>query len=245
MILAICTRSEEIIVAIIKEIADGLKTVAEAIKNIRTITEAVKEGRNYVAARHPEIQKDLALMVGEMRKNLVVVSDASAVLTRFRFAVAPDTGSAELARFNDYFIEQERKASDLRAHVDDLRGHCSVIREHAARISGEATASGFAVVFEMLNLRSAEREQKLGKILDRLAYEDFEIANVAEIMLSNLEGSLRDVQDTLGERGTMNPKNIRKAAKRLSEYADAFRKIEDPARNAAKDIQTLARDLQK
>lgn len=48
---------------IIKEVIDGLDTVAKAIENIEKINEAVKEGKNYIEAKHPEIKNDLRLLV--------------------------------------------------------------------------------------------------------------------------------------------------------------------------------------
>ena len=229
----------------IKEISDGLKLVADGIKSIKTIADAVKEGRRYVGATHPEIKKDLVLMVEEMRKNLRVVSDASAVLTRFKFAIAPDTGSAELARFNNYFIKQQSKAADLREHVEGLQGHCSVIREHAENISGAATAEGFAILFEKLGLKSPKREKELGKKLDRLAYEDFEVARMTEIMLTCLDSALEHVQSTLGNDGAMHLKNVKSAASMLNEYARSFEKLEKPARKASNDIKDLVKELER
>lgn len=228
----------------VKEVIDGLAVVAEAIENIRTISEAVREGKKYLETKHPEIKTDLQLMVDEIGKTMNVVAQASAVLTQFRFAVSADTGSSELARFNDYFIHHKGQAQFLRSHIDDLRGHCSKIREHAIHITGSASASGFSAIFHRLGLNSPQREQELGQKLDKLAYEDFEVANSAQIMLRCLDDALKDVQDALGDHGAMYPENVPKAAALLSEYAQAFEKLEKPARTAADDIRTVVMELE-
>lgn len=230
--------------AIIKEVLEGLDSVAKAIENIKKISEAVKEGRNYIEATHPEIKKELQLMVNEIRKSMNVVAQSSAVLTQFRFAVSADTGSSELARFNNYFIHHKSQAQFLRDHLDDLRGHCSKIREHAIKIGGSATASGFSALFAKFGLNSPQREKDLGEKLDRLAYEDFKVANSSGIMLDCLDRALNEVQNALGANGAMYPENVPVAARLLAEYAEVFEALETPARTAADDIQKMIRELE-
>lgn len=84
----------------LKDVVDGLKLVADGIKSIKIITEAVTSGRDYLKAKHPEIQGDLRAMVAELEKNLFVIKGAAAVLINFRFAIAIDTRGTELVRFN-------------------------------------------------------------------------------------------------------------------------------------------------
>ena len=228
----------------IKDIIDGLKLVAEGINSIRTIQGAIKSGANYLKVKHPEVQSDLRAMVSELGKSLSVIKRASAVLTNFQFAIAADTRGSELARFNNYFIHSKDEAQHLREHIDDLRTHCGKIREHAMKISKEATAPGFAKIFHLLGLNSPTRELELGKKLDSLAYEDFEIANSAEIMLTCLEMALRDVQNALGVGGAMYPENIPVAAALLAELGPEFEKMEEQAAVALREVQLLAKELE-
>src|ERR1035437_3870031 len=88
--------------AMVKDVLDGLKMVSEGIKNVKEIAEAVRDGTNYLKAKHPQVRDDLKALVEELRKSLNVVKQASAILTNFRFAVAADAKGLELARFNDY-----------------------------------------------------------------------------------------------------------------------------------------------
>ena len=229
----------------LKDVVDGLKLVADGIKNVKTIAEAVKNGRDYLKAKHPEIQSDLRAMVLELGKSLFVIKQASAVLTNFRFAIATDTQGTELARFNDYFIKSKTEAQHLRDRIDDLRTHCSKVREHASRISGSATATGFAKIFALFGLNSPEKEKELGERLDKLAYEDFALANSAERMLKCLEDALKDVQNALGDGGAMFPKNVPNAAALLSEYGPEFEKMEERASEAVKEASDLVKELGK
>jgi hypothetical protein len=227
----------------VKDVLDGLKLVAEAIKSVKTIAEAIESGRNYLKARHPDVQADVRAMVAELGKSLVVIKRASAVLTNFRFAIVNDAQGAELARFNNYFIQSKTDAQLLRDQIEDLRTHCSKIREHGAKIVGSATATGFAKIFVLLGLNSPNRELELGAKLDKLAYEDFAVANSAALMLTCLQGALKDVQDALGDGGSMRPQNVPAAAALLAAYGPEFEAMEDQASDAVGEIQRLVTAL--
>ena len=228
----------------LKEVIDGLKIVADGIKSIKTIAEAVKSGKEYIKSKHPEVKSDLQAMVEELGKSLFVIKRASAVLTNFRFAVSTDVRGTELTRFNDYFIQSKTETQHLSDHIEDLRTHCSKIREHSEKISGSAGADGFTKIFNLLGLNSPEKEKKLGEQLDKLAYEDFAVANSAEQMLICLEKALEDVQNSLGDGGAMYPEKIGLGAALLAEYGPAFEEMENKATEAIKDIKRLVRKLQ-
>lgn len=228
----------------IKDIIDGLKLVADGINSVRTIQEAIKNGANYLKIKHPQVRNDLRAMVSELGKSLSVIKRASAVLTNFHFAISADTSGSELARFNNYFIHSKDEAQHLREHIDDLRTHCGKIREHATKISGEADATGFAKIFHFLGLNSPKLEMELGEKLDKLAWEDFEIANSAERMLTCLEMALKDVQNALGVGGAMYPDNIPAAAALLAELGPEFEKMEEQAAEALSEVQSLAKELE-
>jgi len=229
----------------LKDVVDGLKLVADGITNVKTIAEAVKNGRDYLKAKHPEIQNDLLEMVVELGKSVFVIEQASAVLTNFRFAISTDTRGTELARFNDYFIKSNTDAQLLRDRIDDLRTHCSKVREHASRISGSADGKTFAKIFALLGLDSPAKEKELGERLDILASEDFALANSAEEMLKCLEDALKDVQNALGEGGAMFPQNVPNAAALLAEYGPEFERMKDRASDAVKEMRDLVKELEK
>lgn len=227
----------------VKEVFEGLKLVSEGIKSVRTIADAVKSGTDYIKNRHPEVQSDLRAMVNEMGKSVSVIKQASAVLTNFRFAISVDTGASELARFNDYYIKSKSELAYLRDHIQDLRSHCSKIREHSQKIIGSTTVEGFKKLFSLLGLNSPKREEELAQQLDKLAYEDFDLANSAERMVNCLEDALKDVQNALGDRGATYPNKVPVAAALLAEYGVEFEKMEENAVEAAKEVRELVEEM--
>ncbi len=228
----------------VKDVIDGLKLVADGIESVKTIADAVKSGKDYVTTKHPDVQNDLRLLVDELRKSLLLIKRASAVLTNFRFAVSADNQGLELARFNDYFIQSKTETQHLENHIDDLRTHCGKLREHGQRIGGEATVTGFTKVFTLLGLNSPEREKQLGEQLDKLAYGDYAVANSAAKMLYCLVTALKDVQNALGDGGAMHPENVPNAAALLAEYGPEFERTEEQAAEAVKDVRELVKELQ-
>jgi hypothetical protein len=228
----------------IKDILDALKLVSEGIDNVKSILDAVKTGANYLNTQHPDVQGNVQKLVVELGKSVGVVKQASAVLTNFRFAVSADGRSDELARFNDYFIKSKTEAQFLRDHIQDLRTHCSKVRDHAHQIGARSNADGFVALFaSVLNLRDPAREQELSQNLDRLAFEDFAVANAADRMVVSLEEALMLVQNALGAGGAMYPKNIPAAADVLAAVGPAFQQIELQASQALSDVQKFATAL--
>lgn len=74
--------------SVIKEVADAVKGVAEGVEHIRTVAKAVRDGKNYLRAREPQVRQELATMCAEMQKTATAVAAASAIVTHFRFTVA-------------------------------------------------------------------------------------------------------------------------------------------------------------
>jgi hypothetical protein len=228
----------------IKDILDGLKLVADGIDSVKSILEAVKTGANYLKTQHPDVQGEVRQLVVELGKSVGVVKQASAVLTNFRFAIAADSGSHELARFNDYFIKSKTEAQFLRDHIDNLRTHCSNVRDHAARIGAASNSNAFTALFAtFLNLRDQAREKDLSEKLDKLAFEDFAVANAADAMVKWLEQSLSLVQNALGTGGAMYAQNIPAAAEVLTQLGPAFEKMESQSAQALTEVRQTANSL--
>jgi len=89
----------------LKDVIDGLKLVADGIESIKTIADAVNSGKDYIKRKHPKVQKDLRLMIEELRKSLLLIKRASAVLTNFRFAISTDSlgGESNITGFTKIF----------------------------------------------------------------------------------------------------------------------------------------------
>lgn len=228
----------------IKDILEGLQLVSSGIDSVKSILAAVRTGTDYLKTKYPEVQGDVRQLVTELGKTVGVVKQASAVLTNFRFAVTADGGSHELARFNDYFIKSKSEAQFLRDHIEELRTHCSKVRDHALTIGAASNSNGFVALFAtVLNLRDPSRELALSEKLDRLAFEDFEVANAADRMVRCLEDALTLVQNALGTGGAMYAANIGEGAHVLSLLGPAFETLELQAAATVDEVRKTADSL--
>ena len=153
---------------IVAEVTDGLRLVAEGIKNLRTIHSAIKDGRKYFESRHPDVKGDLAAMCVEMRKTLQAIATASAIITHFRFTVESSVSESEPARFNNHLMAHKAQAQNAEAQLDSLRGHCSVIRDHAQKLEGKSKKANLSGMLKLFGLDSEKRENELAAALSRI-----------------------------------------------------------------------------
>jgi hypothetical protein len=229
--------------AMLAQVLDDLKMVSEAISHVKSIVAAIREGTDYLRARHPELRAELQRLVAELRKTILLIVDASALLTGFRFAVTATSDDREAVRFNEHFMEQARKVRLLRDQIEDLRTHCSAVRAHAQKLGDSVGISGFQSIFSRLGITAPERRLELANKLDKLAFEDFQVANGAATMFKCLDAALDDVQAALGGPGSMDPKNVPVAAALLGQYAAALRPVQRDATDTSDAIDAAIADL--
>jgi hypothetical protein len=117
------------------------------------------------------------------------------------------------------------------------------VRAQASLIAGGAGQPAFLKLFGYLGLRSADREKELADKLDKLAYEDFAVANSAQKMLDCLTAALKDVQDALGTGGAMYPQNVPSAAALLGQLGPAFSDMEELASDGVRDLRSVVEEL--
>ncbi len=230
--------------AIVKEVQDAIAAVANSIDNIRTIAEAVKNGRNYLKTKHPEVSKNLAKMCKEMQKSSKVLAEASKIVTNFSFVLGPDLAS-EATRFNKLLIDHKTDAETVEQRIDAMRGSCTVIKKHANTIAKAAKSpqglkSSVAVA---LGLHSPDKERRLADALqgiydDEMAYHE----GVCE-MARAIQATLNVVGVALGPPGAIDPANVPNAATILGEHATAFAKLENDCKNIGRELQESIDDL--
>jgi hypothetical protein len=230
----------------LQDVVDGLGLIADGIKDIKEIAEAVRDGRDYVKKKHPEVTVMVRDMLEELRKTTSSIAHTSGVLTNFRFTRLPaGSAASEATRFNEHLIEHNGKAHDLEQQIEAVRGHCSKIRQAAFDIDARAvTNKGIGGLLSLLGLSSAAREQELTKKLDKLAFEEDRTLNAAVRMVTCLNRALRHVQQTLEIDHQPDAKMIPAAAALLAEYSQAFEAIEGPAKAATAEIAAIASSLQ-
>jgi hypothetical protein len=114
---------------LVTEVADVVRTLADVVRNTREIVDAVNDGRKFLAAKHPEAQKDFAELLSQMQLTVEGLAEVTKVISGFRFVtdmrtLDRDTADRELARFNDYVIEQKADIARLKNRIRELKADC-------------------------------------------------------------------------------------------------------------------------
>ncbi len=231
--------------SIVKEVADGIKLVAEGIDNIRKIYDAIRDGKKYLETTHPDVKSDVSAMCIEMRKTLQAIATASSIITHFRFNVSSQAIATEPSRFNNYLMQYKTQAMNIENQLDSLRGHCSTIRKHAQDLEKKAKKAKLASMFKLFGLNSDQMEQELASALDQVYNEEMQFHSNVWTMRMVLERSLDDIGQKLGSPGAMDARYVPTAAKILGEYAEHFSKLETEANYAALQLQTLVDELSR
>jgi hypothetical protein len=221
----------------IDDVIEIIKQVAEGVDHIKTIADAVKDGRDFLKARHPEIQTDLTALCQEMQKTTIAVAAASAVLTHFRFTVSGSAVSSEPARFNEHFIAHKERAARVSISLEAMRGHCSKIREHADRLCGNLKPKKVDRLLQLFGIDSTERDRQVGRALQLIYDDEMQGHLLVNRLALGLQLSLEDIGKALGPPGQMLPENVPAAATLLGHYAQAFSGLESQCNYLALDLQ--------
>lgn len=223
--------------AIIKEVLDALKDVADGIEHIRTVASAIRDGRKYLTLKYPEVKTDLGALGTELQNTATAVAAASAVLTHFEFTVAGMDVDRQPARFNDYLIAHKEKAALVARSLQAMRGHCHVIHKHAENLKKRAESLNLSRLLLLFGLDSAERDRQVAEALKEIYDEEIQGYKLVAQLSFALQTALNSISEALGPPGTMDPKNVAAAAKLLGEYAVVFQRLETQSNYLALDIQ--------
>lgn len=231
--------------AIVGEVQDAIAAVANSIDHIRTIAEAVKNGRDYLKTKHPEVAESLASMCVEMQKSSHALASASAIVTDFSFVLGPDLAS-EAARFNKELIDHKTDAETVEQRIDAMRGHCTVIKDHAAAIAAAAISRGLrSSVAAALGLHSSDKERGLAEALQGIYDEEMAYREGVYEMAHAIQGTLKAVRDALGPPGAIDPASVPNAATILGEHATAFAELETDCKRIGRELQESIDNLRE
>jgi hypothetical protein len=229
---------------IVKDVVDSLKDVAEGIDHIRTVATAVRDGRDYLKLRHPDVRNDLVALCTEMRNTATAIAAASAVLTHFRFTVEGSSVDSEPSRFNDHLIAHKEQAAQVAKSLQTMRGHCHVIRQHADRLEAKASSLNLRMVLQLFGIDSAERDRQVAAALRQIYDEEMQGYRLVHRMSQALQLALKDVTEALGPPGAMLPSNVTTAARLLGEYGEAFGRLESSSNYVALELQQSIGELE-
>jgi hypothetical protein len=221
---------------VVRDVAEAIRLVGQAIDHTRTIVEAVNDGRKYLEKFHPDAKKDLTALLNEMSKTLEGLAEVAGVITGFQFTAEGPGRELEPARFNRYVVQKEQKAKRLRAHRGDLKGSCEKIRRHRQALDDRAGEpwSGWALV---LGEKRKQRRAKLSSDLNQLYADDQQIIFLIENLMRAADLALDDVRAALGSRTKAYPENVPRAADVLEEHATRFKPIHDECSDLAADLR--------
>src|SRR5260370_31055901 len=161
--------------AIIKEVIDAIGTVTQTIEHVQKISEAIRNGRDYLKTKHPQVASDLIVMCEEMRKSSEGLATASSIVTHFRFVVG-DALSMSALQFNQCLVDHKVQPDTVEQRLNSMRGHCTVIKNHANAIAKNADPSGLTMttLAAALGLHSPERERGLAAALQGIYDEEMQ-----------------------------------------------------------------------
>lgn len=228
---------------IVKEVLDAMKLLSDGIKSMETFISACRSGQQYLKSRHPDVSQHLSIMCVELKKTLLAMATASSTVTHFSFTVAGSAVDTEPRRFNDAFIAHKPIEEQLRQQINVSRGHCQTIGKHAQKMAKKAKARGLNGLFGLLGVKSKEREKQLSDTLSQIYTEDMMFHVVVDQMTVAVTATFRAVQKALGPAGSMDPANVRKAAKVLGEHAEKFSALESQGVYLANELQKVIDEM--
>ena len=224
----------------IHDVFSMLSDVAEGISDIKSIISAVDEGKEYLAERYPDVQKDLGLMCREWNKTLRLIAMDASILTSFSFVIDETLAGSELRKFDDEVRKRIDVSGQLRSQLHDLRSHCHVIALHKKNIEDGSMMDN---IFSALGIQSVDRNRDLSGLLQKLLDEEAQAFYVSGQKSEAVDNALQDIQNTLGPPGKMLPENLPAAADKLSEYYQKFMTIQNECNFLELRIEQMTRKL--
>jgi len=223
---------------LVREVADVIKMLADVIKDTREIVESVNDGRKFLASRHPDAREDFSRLLDQMQRTVEGLAQVTKVIGGFRFVVderviQSDTGAREVARFNDYVIQQRADITALKNRIRELKADCEKVRALRDKLDAQSNDRSWGSMFGLLGENSRARAAELASSLSNFYADDQRMIDLFQQTLSLAELAISDVEDALGPRGLASPHNLSSAAEVLHAYAVLFDKPE-------KDLHSLA-----
>jgi len=234
---------------VVSEIADVIRMLAEVIKDTREIVDAVNDGKKFLASRHPEAQQDFSDLLAQMGHTVEGLSEVTKVISGFRFVYADgaldlDTAHRELARFNDYVIEQKKDITKLENNIRELKADCEKVRVLRDKLDARTKTRSWGSLFELFGAKAQQRASELSGILSNFYADDQRMIDLFRQTLKLAESGIIDVENVLGPPGTANPYNVPVAAETPGIYAELFKKPQKDLRKLANMLNETRIDLQ-
>jgi chromosome segregation ATPase len=213
--------------ALVSEIADVIRMLADVVRNTREIVDAVNDGRKFLASRHPEAQQEFSELLEQMQRTIEGLAEVTKVISRFRFVsdgstVDRETAERELGRFNNYVIEQNNDITKLKNRIRELKADCEKVRDLRDKLDARTETRAWGSLFGLLGAKEQKRAQELHSSLSNFYADDQRMIDLFCQTLQLAENAITDVEKALGPPGMANPYNVPVAASILGTYAVLF-----------------------
>jgi len=212
---------------LVREVAEAIKLLGDVVKSTREIIDAVNDGRKFLAATHPEAQQDFSDLFGQMQLAVEGLAEVTKIISGFRFVARTDNenldiAARELARFNDYVIEQKKDIARLKNNIRKLKADCDKVRVLRDKLDAQTQSRSWGSLFTLFGAKAQQRAHELCSSLSNFYADDQRMIDLLRQTLELAEGGIKEVEDTLGPPGIANPYNVPAAAAVLSSYAVLF-----------------------
>ena len=222
--------------AVVGEVREAVKGIAELVDGTRTIMDALKDGNAYLRRNHPDAQGLLAELLEQMRTTVVGLRQVMRVVTGFDFMMDGTERDRGPRAFNEHIITSGQELDDLEEDMSRLKGSCTRVSELAVRLQERAGATPW---WALLGDRAGQRAQELSGELHKLYQRDDALLKRADTVVEAMRAGLASVREEL-QAGTvgsaMSVQNVERAAVRLHEVAEELRPLEGQLKKLRNEI---------
>jgi len=213
---------------VVSEVAELVGKLSEVVKNTREIIDAVNDGKKYLELKFPEAKHDFSELLAQMQLTVNGLSNVTKIIHGFRFAFHESVSETEpalreLARFNDYTIEQKKDITELENKINKLKADCEKIRSIRDKLDAGTKSRAWGSLFELLGIKKAETSLRLHDTLSNFYSDDQRMIELVQKTLHLAKNAIEEVESTLGPPGSANPYNLPIAANTLGTYAMLFK----------------------
>lgn len=230
---------------IVREIADALQMLGSVVDDTRSVVKAVNDGREYLERHHKGAASDFAELLEQMKITVEGLAAATGVVTGFRFVVGSDHAQErDLARFNEYVVQERKKIVRLQGNIRKLKADCSRIGELRDALNKRVDESSWSSGWGLLGEKRKARREELASTIGVFYADDEVMIDTIQQILRLAQKALSDVNRSLGEAGVARPHNVPRAAKMLGMYAAMLEEPQQQLDDLVEGMSKAAAELQ-
>jgi len=182
-----------------------------------------------------------------MQATVEGLAEVTKVASSFRFVVSDlsvSQGSArrELARFNNYMVQQSADVAKLKGNIRSLKGSCERVKALRDSLDSQAKKGEHGTMFLLFGFRLGAQARTLHGHVSNLYADDQRMIEQFQAMLKLVTKAINDINDALGPSGMASPYQLPRAAALLGTYAMLLKEPQQALDTLADDLQA-ARDV--